>query len=262
VAADLAAIRYSPDGNTLAWSTQDALNMLSVESRALTSIRLDGTPGDVTRRVAFSPDGVELAYSCRTQLLVLDLKSQHSRVFARADDEVWSITYSPDPHGERLVFGDQRGSLTMCDRLSGQVLFKTNAHRPHCGTVAFSSDGRLLVTAGDDALIKLWEVHPKSLTLKHTLRGHRGYVGCSFSPDGARLVSGAGDQMVKLWDVERGVELATLYGHTDYLGYERFAEDGNTLYSTGFGSDRQIRFWEAPPLDEIDAKSGAGSALK
>ena len=62
--------------------------------------------------------------------------------------------------------------------------------------------------------------------------------------------------------MERGVELATLYGHTGYLGYALFAEDGNTLYSTGFGSDRQIRYWEAPPVDEIDAKSAAVSASK
>ncbi len=258
----LSWIRYSPDGNTLAWNTHDALNLLTVKSGAIALVPLNGKRADVLGPLAFSPDGVELAYACGTQLWVLDLKSRHSRLFARADDEVWSITYSPDPQGKRLVFGDQLGSLTMCDRLSGQVLFKTNAHRPHCASVVFSPDGRLLATGGDDAVIKLWVVHPKSLTLRATLRGHRGYLGCAFSPDGARLVSGAGDQMIKLWDVERGVELATLYGHTDYVGYTRFAEDGNTLYSTGFGSDRQIRYWEAPPLDEIDAKSGAASALR
>jgi WD40 repeat protein/tRNA A-37 threonylcarbamoyl transferase component Bud32 len=256
----LSHIRYSPDGNTLAWSTQDDLKMLTVKDGATNSIGLDGTPGQVIHPVAFSPDGLKLAYSCRTQVLVLDLKSQHSRPFARADDEVFGISYSPD--GTRLAFGDRLGSLTMCDPLSRQVLFKTNAHRPHCHTIRFSPDGRLLATAGDDALIKLWEVHPNSLTLKHTLRGHRGYPGCSFSPDGTRLVSGASDQMIKLWDVERGVELATLYGHTDYLSERLFAEDGNSLYSTGFGSDRQIRYWEAPPLDQIDAKPGAGSASK
>lgn len=257
---DMPRIRYSPDGNTLAWNTQDALKVLTVKSRAVTSIPLNGTPGEVVRPVAFSPDGLELAYSCRTQLWVLDLKLQHSRLFAPTDDEVFSMNYSPD--GKRLVFGDRLGSLTMCDRLSRQVLFKTTAHRPHCATAEFSPDGRLLVTAGHEALLKLWVVHPKSLTLKYTLRGHRGYPSCSFSPDGTRLVSGSSDQMTKLWDVERGVELATLYGHTDYLSGARFAEDGNTLYSTGFGDDRQIRYWEAPPLDQIDAKSRAASASR
>jgi WD40 repeat protein len=160
------------------------------------------------------------------------------------------------------VFGDALGSLTMCDRSTGDRLSKTNAHRPQVGTVEFSPDGRFLVTGGMDGLIKLWVVHPNTLTLRKTLRGHRGYSGCWFSPDGGRLVSGSSDQMIKLWDVERGVELATLYGHTDYLSSVRFAEDGNTLYSIAFGDDRQIRYWEAPPLEQMDAKSAPGSALR
>jgi WD40 repeat protein len=257
---DLAPIAYSPDGKTLAWNTHDVLRILTLKSGAITPIPLNANPGRFVHPVAFSPDGLELAYSCRTQLLVLDLKSQHSRLFAPTDDEVSAINYSRD--GKRLVFGDHLGWLTMCDRFSGQIFFKTNAHRPRVASLEFSPDDRLLATGGDDSLIKLWEVRPKSLTLKHTLRGHRGYAGGSFSPDGSRLVSNASDLMIKLWDVERGVELATLYGHTDYAVYAQFAEDGNTLYSAGWGADRQIRYWEAPPLDQIDANSGAGSASK
>lgn len=246
----LSPIRYSPDGNKLAWNTQEGLRILSLPSGAITPIPLNGNADEVVRPVAFSPDGLELAYSCRTQLLVLDLTSLRPRLFAPTDEEVFAINYSPD--GKRMVFGDRLGSLTMCDRSTGQILFKTNAHSPHVLSVEFSGNGRLLATAGSDALIKLWIVHPNSLTLKSTLRGHRGYVRCSFSPDASRLVSGATDQMLKLWDVKRGDELATFYGHTDYLSYEQFAEDGNTLYSIGFGDDRPFRYWEAPPLDQID----------
>jgi len=68
------------------------------------------------------------------------------------------------------------------------------------------------------------------------------------------LVSGAGDQTVKLWDTAKGAEVATLYGHTDYVRAVRFSRDGNTIYSTGFGADHQLRFWSAATLKRSDVK--------
>jgi hypothetical protein len=51
-----------------------------------------------------------------------------------------------------------------------------------------------------------------------------------------------------------------LYGHTDYVGAARFTKDGDTIYSTGFGYDNQIRFWPAAPRDRVEAKAGAAPA--
>ena len=190
--------------------------------------------------------------ACRTQLMVFEVKSQRLEVFAPSDEEVAGVACSPD--GKYVAFGDRLGSVTLCDRKTRHVLAKKPKVQPpwvYC--VQFSPDSRLLATCSGDSSVKLWVISPHGLTLKWTLVGHVGFIaGLDFSPDGTRLVTGAGDQTLKVWDVNRGVEVATLYGHNDYVGVPVFTRDGNTIYSCGTGADRQIRVWEAAPLDQFE----------
>ena len=57
--------------------------------------------------------------------------------------------------------------------------------------VAFSPDGKLLATGGDDRTVHIWDV--ASTRRIHVLRGHtRHILDLAFDPDGERLASGAG----------------------------------------------------------------------
>jgi tetratricopeptide (TPR) repeat protein len=65
--------------------------------------------------------------------------------------------------------------------------------------LAFSPDGKRLVSASSDGTVKLWDVTTGQEAL--TLTGHTGAViSVAFSPDGKQLVTGSEDKMVKLWD--------------------------------------------------------------
>jgi hypothetical protein len=65
--------------------------------------------------------------------------------------------------------------------------------------VAFSPDGRRIVSGSDDNTLKVWDATSGQETL--TLKGHTRAVWCvAFSPDGRRIVSGSWDKTLKVWD--------------------------------------------------------------
>ena len=70
--------------------------------------------------------------------------------------------------------------------------------------VAFSSDGKLLATAGSDGIVRLW--NPVSRQLVRALlpagTGPRGGVtAVAFSRDGKLLASAGADGIVRTWQV-------------------------------------------------------------
>jgi WD40 repeat protein len=71
-------------------------------------------------------------------------------------------------------------------------------HSSDVSSLAFSPDGRRLVSGSQDHTIKIWDAGARrELT---TLYGHTSFVHClAFSPDGKTLATGGKDRTARLW---------------------------------------------------------------
>jgi WD40 repeat protein len=111
-------------------------------------------------------------------------------------------------------------------------------------SVAFSPDGKRVVSGSSDCTVRIWDAGTGKL-VAGPFEGHTNFVwSVAFSPDGQRVVSGSHDHTVRIWDAETGTLVAGPFeGHTDKVWSVAFSPDGLRVVSGS--SDRTIRTWDA-----------------
>jgi TIR domain/WD domain, G-beta repeat len=111
-------------------------------------------------------------------------------------------------------------------------------HPREVRVVAFSPDGLLLATAGDDWVARLWDVTSGQVRAQIS---HDAPVGdLAFSPDGRLLATGSYD--TRLWEVASGRELARVGPHGSSAVGVAFSPDGRLLATASH--DGTARLWQ------------------
>lgn len=105
-------------------------------------------------------------------------------------------------------------------------------------------DPSLIVSAGDNSTIRLWNLSDNTST---SLTGHTDKVNSvTFSPDGSFLVSGSNDLTIRVWDVQEKKHILTLEHKTRLSSPSTvistaFSPNGKTLATAGYKS---IILWD------------------
>ena len=120
----------------------------------------------------------------------------------------------------------------------GTVRFR---HEDEVWSVAFSPDGKTVVTASRDNMVRLWEA--ASGKEIRQFQGHQGGVSSVvFSPDGKTVATASHDRTLRLWEVASGKELRQFQGHRGWVTSVAFSPDGKMMVSAG--GDDTVRLWD------------------
>ena len=249
------AIAFSPDSKHLAEAAVETtgismLRLWDVESGAE---RILAQSVENLRAIAFAPDGKTLAYNARDAIvwqhkIVLMDPTDGKELGTMTDANLAATQLAFSPDGNTLVSaGGKRVHIwNVAERKPRHVI---DAHEKTIQSIAFSPNGKWVVSGATDDKVKVWNVETGKMDLE--IKADQEAVNVVlFSPTGKTIVSGGKDRTIKLWKPKSGKKYARLWGHLDRVNCLAFNPIDQTLAS-GSG-DSTIALWKITEPDEIE----------
>jgi WD40 repeat protein len=109
--------------------------------------------------------------------------------------------------------------------------------------VAFSPDGKRVVTASHDMTAILWDAATGRKV--RVLQGHSGFIlSVAFHPKANQVLTGSQDKTVILWDAATGHKLRAFQGHTGWVKSVAIGPDGRLILTGSL--DKTVALWDIP----------------
>lgn len=175
------------------------------------------------------------------------------------------VAVSPD--GRTLAVAGSTG-IWLYDKLSLEFIAALSGHAGPVASVSWSPAGDQLVSGGQDASVRVWDVSSVreggASEQVHLLAAHQARVSAvSWSPDGRFIASASDDKTVWLWEIStlpdgtQDVRAARQLFHATGV-YALAWHPGSRYFAVG-SLDGTLDLWEAPNGEHLLTLEGHGS---
>jgi WD40 repeat protein len=246
------SISFSPDSRWIATGSDDGFvrvwDRTTGTERIPKPAKLDGT----VNSVAFSPiaDRVVSGSSDKTvRLLDAQTGAEITRAKPNPDEDSPVESVAINRTGDRIAVSQSNGIVQILDGHTLDQRASFDTHQGDVQSVAFSPDGRRIVTGGSDNTVRVWDWMDRTQIGK-PLTGHHGMVtSVMFSADGSQIVSGGTDGSVRVWDAVIGLPIPA--GQGENIRAVAFNPDAGRAEMASGGTDGTVKLWNVRTGAEI-----------
>jgi WD40 repeat protein len=206
------SLAFSRDGRLLAVacpptvpnSVRSALAVVEFTAAGMSAPDENLWPGG-TRRLTFSPDGNTLAVAglsnWNVELRDMSTGAGQRRNTLRFQGPIQALAFSPVGDPGQRVLAVAAGRYVELRDAGGRKRSALKGHTSLVRALAFSPDGRALLTGGGDGTVRLWDLATGQETA--CLNWGLGPVqAVAFAPDGMTAAAAGDSAEVMIWDVD------------------------------------------------------------